>query len=62
MFKDLGILQLEFDRRELNKIATQAKQAFSAINGDKRRCAYIYAPDNDFIGLVENSLPSFWNE
>jgi hypothetical protein len=62
VFKDLGILQLEFDRRELNKIATQAKQAFSTVHGDKRRYAYIYAPDNDFMGLVENSLPSFWNE
>ena len=62
IFKDIGILQLEFDRRELNKIAGQAKQAFAGINGDKRAWSYIYAPDSDFIGLVENSLPSFWGE
>jgi len=62
IFKDLGILQLEFDRRELDKIAVQAKQAFAGINGDKRAWSYIYAPDSDFMGLVENSLPSFWSE
>jgi len=62
IFKDLSILQLEFDRRELNKIAVRAKQAFAGINGNKRAWSYIYAPDSDFMGLVENSLPSFWNE
>jgi hypothetical protein len=41
IFKDLGILQLEFDRRELNKIAVQAKQAFAGINGNKRAWSYI---------------------
>ncbi|MBA7608854.1 hypothetical protein ES703_16038 [subsurface metagenome] len=60
IFKDLGILQLEFDRRELNKIATNAKEAFANLSGDKKRRAYVYSPDSDFMGLVENSLPTFW--
>ena len=62
IFKDLGILQLEFERPELNKIAAQAKQAFAGIDGNKRDWSYVYAPDSDFMGLVENSLPSFWSE
>jgi hypothetical protein len=62
IFKDLGLLQLKFDRRELNDIATKAKQALTTINVDKRKWAYVYAPDSDFVGLVENSLPSFWSE
>jgi len=62
IFKDLGILQLEFDRRELNKIATNAQQAFATLSGDKRKWAYVYAPDSDFVGLMENSLPTFWKE
>ena len=62
IFKDLGILQLEFDRRELNKIAVQAKQALASVNGNKKAWSYIYAQDSDFMGLVENSLPSFWSE
>jgi len=62
IFKDLGILQLEFDRRQLNKIAANAKEAFATISRDKRRYAYVYSPDSDFMGLMENSLPSFWTE
>jgi len=62
IFKDLGILQLEFDRRELNKIAVNAQQAFATIGRDKRRYAYVYSQDTNFIGLIENSLPIFWSE
>ena len=62
IFKDLGILQLNFDRRELNEIATSAKQAFATITGDKKKWAYVYSPDTDFMGLVESSLPTFWSE
>ena len=60
VFKDLGILQLEFDRRELNKIALKATQAFATLGSDKRKWAYVYSPDANFVGLVENSLPTFW--
>jgi len=49
IFKDLGMLQLAFDRPELNKLATQAKDAFAGIKGDKRGWAFVYAPDNDFL-------------
>lgn len=56
------MLQLEFDRRELNKITTKAQAAFVSIYGDKRGWAYVYAPDSDFMGLIENSLPTFWKE
>jgi predicted XRE-type DNA-binding protein len=61
VFKDLAMLQLQYDRPELNKLATQAKQAFEAVKGDERRWSYVYSPDADFQGLLENSLPSFWN-
>jgi len=62
ILKDLGILQVEFDRREFNKIATEAKQAFSTITGDKRKWSYVYSPDNNFVGLMESTLPTFWRE
>jgi len=60
IFKDLGILQLEFDRTELNKLATEARQAFEKVESDKRGWSYVYSPDTDFVGLLENRLPSFW--
>lgn len=62
IFKDLGILQLEFDRRELNKIAADAHQAFATLSGDKRKRSYVYSPDSNFMGLAENHLPTFWKE
>lgn len=61
VFKDLGMLQLEFDRPELNRIANQAKQAFTRVAGDMRRWSYVYSPDAGFMDLLENSLPSFWD-
>lgn len=60
VFKDLGMLQLEFDRREFNKLAEQARQAFAALPSDKRSHGFVYAPDSDFLGMMENELPSFW--
>jgi hypothetical protein len=54
-------ITLKFDRSELNEIATKAAGSFSTITGDKRKWSYVYSPDTDFMGLVENSLPSFWS-
>ncbi|MFC1980448.1 helix-turn-helix domain-containing protein [Chloroflexota bacterium] len=60
VFKELGMLQLEFDRPQLTKLGTQAKQALDSVQGNKQRWSFVYAPDNDFLGLMENELPSFW--
>lgn len=60
VFKELGMLQLEFDRPQLNKLATQAKQALDSVQGNKQGWSFVYAPDADFLGLLENELPSFW--
>ncbi len=61
IFKNPGILQPEFERKELRKIAEEAKRMFAAISiKEKIKWAYVYAPETDFTGMVENSLPSFW--
>ncbi len=62
IFKHPGIIQLKFDRRELNEIATKANEAFGTIKGDKRQWSFVYAPDADFVGLLQNTLPTFWNK
>ena len=41
VFKDLGMLQLEFERRELGKLAAEARQSMAGINGDRRQWAYV---------------------
>ncbi len=61
VFKDLSMLQPQFDRTELNKLAARAEQAFQSVKGDRKAWSYVYSPDADFQGLMENRLPSFWS-
>ena len=60
IFKEPGILQSEFERRELNHLAKKAYEAFASINSNKHQWNYVHAPDADFSGLMKNELPSFW--
>ncbi len=61
IFKNPGILQLEFERKELRRLSEEAKNMFAAINNRyKNKWAYVYAPGSDFIGMLQNSTPSFW--
>jgi hypothetical protein len=62
VFKQLGVLQLKFDRPELGKIAARAKQELDVIGSGKVRWSYVLSQDADFEGLVSNSLATFWNE
>jgi hypothetical protein len=62
VFKNPGIFQPEFERKELRKIAEEAKRMFAAISvKEKTKWSYVYAPVSDFAGMLENSLPSFWS-
>ena len=60
IFKEPGILQSEFERPELNHLAKKASEAFASINGNKQQWSYLYAPDTNYSGLINNELPSFW--
>jgi DNA-binding CsgD family transcriptional regulator len=62
VFKEVSMLQLKFDRRELNDLATQARAAFATIKGDKRQWSFVCVLDTGFAGLVQNTLPTFWKE
>jgi len=61
IFKEPSMLQTKFDLKEFKKIAEQAKLAFNDLSGDKRKWSYVYSEDTDFMGLVENSLATFWS-
>jgi DNA-binding CsgD family transcriptional regulator len=61
VFKDLGMLQPQFERRELTSMASQANEALATAKGDKRRWSYVFSPDVNFAGLLENEQPSFWS-
>jgi len=60
IFKEMGMLQPEFDRPELRKLVEQANHAMAGLNSDKRRWAFVYSPDADYQGLLESQLPGFW--
>ena len=61
IFKNPGIMQFEFERKELRKLAEEARRMFAAIaDKNKPLWSYVYAPDSNFVGMIENSLPSFW--
>ena len=40
--------------------AFQAQEALASKGKDKKCWSYVYSPDADFVGPLENSLPSFW--
>ena len=60
VFKEMGMLQPDFDRRELRKIAEEAHKAFPNKKGNKQRWSYVYSPDANYSGMMESELPSFW--
>lgn len=61
IFKEPGILQSRFDRSELRTIAAEANRAFQSIVGDRKKWSYVFTQERGFVGLVENSLPTFWS-
>ncbi len=60
IFKEMGMLQPEFDRPELRKLVTQANEAMAGLRKNKRKWAFVYSPDADFVGPLESQLPGFW--
>ncbi len=60
VFKEMGMLQPEFDRSELRKLVAQAKESLGNVIGDRRRWSFVYSPDADFVGPLGNQLATFW--
>lgn len=60
IFKEMGMLQQEFDRPELRQLVAEAKHAIEGRHGDRRRWAFIFSPDTDFKGIIETKLATFW--
>ena len=44
------------------ELLTEAKRKFNTIKGDKRKFAYVDSEEPEFRGVLQNALPSFWNE
>ncbi len=62
IFKEPAMLQIEFERRELRAIAEKAVAGFRSVKGPKQTWSYVYSSATDFVGMLENRIPSFWSE
>ena len=62
VYKEPGSLQMEFERRELKPITEKAILGFAGVGGSRQPWSFVYAPDADFAGMVQNGLPSFWSD
>jgi hypothetical protein len=60
VFKKPSAMQVEMERPELRALARRANEAFANARGSQAKLSYVFAPDADFEGLLENRLPSFW--
>ena len=62
IFKEPGLFQAKLDRHELLNFVTQAMQAFQSITCDRKKWSFVLTQEQGCVGLIENSLPSFWSE
>jgi hypothetical protein len=60
IIKNPGILQIDFERVQFRKLLAEATKMFAAIDKDKNKWSYVYAPEVNFAGMMENSIPNFW--
>ena len=61
IFKQLGLGQPESERPKVKDKAKQAALAFQEVPKDERiEMAFVF--DQDFVGMIKSSLPSFWTE
>jgi len=62
VFKNPGVLQVEFERPALRRIVSETKLAFETKSGDPKRWSYVHSPDAGFNGMLENNPPTFWSQ
>ena len=62
IIKDMSKFNIDFERKELKKLIENASKKFENIVGDKKRFNYVLSTDGEIEELIENSLPSYWND
>jgi len=60
MLKKSSLLQKDFERKKIKEIYEDAEANLNEIGADKPEITYVYS--DEFRGVVENELPSFWSE
>ena len=61
IFKEPSLLHSKFERKEILELVRQAKRAFDEIPPPER-VKHAYLVSQDYEGMLEVELPSFWTE
>jgi DNA-binding NarL/FixJ family response regulator len=51
---------MDFERVQFRKLLAEATKMFAASEKDKNKWSYVYDPEANFAGMMENSLPRCW--
>jgi hypothetical protein len=60
MLRKSSLLQKDFERKKIREIYEEAENYLKGAGVDAAKATYVYS--DEFRGVVENELPSFWSE
>ena len=60
MFKQPSMLHARFERKEILEMVKSAKREFDRLPKSENRAKYAYLISDDYEGMIEVPLPSFW--
>jgi len=62
IIKEMSRFNIEFERKEIKKLIENANKMLENIMGDKKRFSFLISTDGKIEEIIENDLPSYWNE
>ena len=62
IIKEMSRFNIEFERKEIKKLVENANKMLENIMGDKKRFSFLISTDGKIEEIIENDLPSYWNE
>ena len=62
IIKEMSKFNIEFERKEIKKLIENANKMLENIMGDKKRFSFLISTDGKIEEIIENDLPSYWNE
>jgi hypothetical protein len=60
LLRKSSLLQKDFERKRIQEIYGDAEKYFKESGADVSKTTFVYS--DEFRGIVENELPSFWSE
>jgi len=61
ILKEPSLIQEKTERSELRDLVEAAKESFGKLPKGEREL-YAYVVDDEYVGLIQNALPTFWSQ